>query len=419
MSESFVVVVDPYFSHLVARLKADGRKLIAVFSDYALAGAASGIYSVDAGQFEAVYHVDSDTSLDGVVKELAQRPISTVVNGFDTGCSLWVKLCNALGFPHRPAAELSHVLGNKYRTGNHIRGKGIVVAQSVLVTSANASHCIEQIESCIEYPLVIKPTESAGSFGVHVCHDRREAETAIATLLDKADVYGNVVSEVVAEELLRGPEYSVCTITSQGQHVVSAVFTYEEYMIEGVKFARSVELVAPESAPAAAAIEYATAILDAIGYEQGQAYVELILTDKGPRLVELNPRVAGLNGVLDVISELCTGQSQVGWTSASCAGVPMPTAANDRLYRKQGHGKLLFLRAHEATTVRHLEAIARIEALPSVRTIRVKVRPGDAVPITTDVLSSPGHIVMCHDDPNQLQRDIDNIDRMEREGLFG
>ena len=181
----------------------------------------------DAGQFEAVYHVDSDTSLDGVVKELAQRPISTVVNGFDTGCSLWVKLCNALGFPHRPAAELSHVLGNKYRTGNHIRGKGIVVAKSVLVTSANASHCIEQIESCIEYPLVIKPTESAGSFGVHVCHDRREAETAIATLLDKADVYGNVVSEVVAEELLWGPEYSVCTVTSHGQHVVSAVFTYE------------------------------------------------------------------------------------------------------------------------------------------------------------------------------------------------
>lgn len=419
MHGPYVVVVDPYYSHLVSKLKADGHQLIAVYSDYELKGAVNGIYSVDKSLFEAEFNIGTEAALASAVSELSKYNITSVVNGFDTGCALWVRLSNALGFPHGPSAALADVLGNKYRTANHVREKGITVARSILVTSANARHCIPQIETDISYPLVIKPTESAGSFGVHICNDRRETEAAIELLLDKADVYGNVVAEVVAEELLRGPEYSVCSVSSKGLHAITAVFTYEEYLIEGVKFARSVELVDPNTPEAIAAIDYAKSILDAIGYQQGQAYTEIILTHAGPRLVEFNPRVAGLNGVLDVIAELCTGNSQVALTSMSCA--PGEHASNDGtyLYEKRGHGKLLFLRNYEAATVRSLDRMEQIKALASVRQMKVRVKPGDHVPATTDVLSAPGHIVMCHPEQRQLQEDIDAIGLIEREGLFG
>ena len=418
MPKGFVVVVDPYMQHLVNRLRADGIKIIAVYSAYELDGAAERVYAVDNSLFEQVYRIDGDDALQQAVKALKNHEIVSVINGFDTGCALWVRLCNALDMPMPPPMRLESILGNKYRTASHLRELGVPCAKSILIDAAPTIDDIDSIGKKVGYPLIVKPTESAGSFGVHVCNDTAQASAAIALLLGKPDIFGNVMTELVMEELLVGREYSVCCVSQSGRHHITAVFSYDEYMIEGVKFARSVDLQDLDTPEVAEIVRYSLQILDAMGYLNGQAYIESILTQAGPRLVEFNPRIAGLSGALDTIANACTGSSQVELTSATCLNEATDELIETYRYKKRGHGKLLFLRNYRATTIASLSRLESIGSLESVRQMKIRVKPGDSVPPTTDVLSSPAYTIMHHSDEDQLRADIRAIESIEMEGMF-
>ena len=64
----------------------------------------------------------------------------------------------------------------------------------------------------------------------------------------------------------------------------------------------------------AEATEFAVAALAAIGFDHGLAHVELMMTESGPRLIEVNPRLAG-GGMAGLVGELSTrsGEFRVRW----------------------------------------------------------------------------------------------------------
>jgi biotin carboxylase len=56
------------------------------------------------------------------------------------------------------------------------------------------------------YPVVLKPTDSAGSDGVKLCHDFVEARDHFEYLLTVEGVNGGFNTEVLCQEFLRGKE---------------------------------------------------------------------------------------------------------------------------------------------------------------------------------------------------------------------
>ena len=105
-------------------------------------------------------------------------------------------------------------------------------------------------------------------------------------------------------------------------------------------------------------------------------------------------------------------------TSATCLNEATDELIETYRYKKRGHGKLLFLRNYRATTIASLSRLESIGSLESVRQMKIRVKPGDSVPPTTDVLSSPAYTIMHHSDEDQLRADIRAIESIEMEGMF-
>lgn len=88
----------------------------------------------------------------------------------------------------------------------------------------------EDVEAFLKtesYPLVVKPTESAGSDGVKLCHSFEEATEHFHLLMKKQLVNGGICPAVLCQEFLRGNEYIVDHVSRNGVHKTMGVWVYE------------------------------------------------------------------------------------------------------------------------------------------------------------------------------------------------
>jgi len=140
----------------------------------------------------------------------------------------------------------------------------------------------------IDFPCITKPTDNSGSRGVMLVHDRNMLREAVA--YSSQNGRGG---SVIVEEYLQGPEVSVEIITLDGEpHVLNVT----DKLTTGAP--HFVEM--GHSQPSALRKDHLEAIRDlacravkAVGIQNGPAHVEIILTKKGPRMVELGARMGG------------------------------------------------------------------------------------------------------------------------------
>lgn len=129
---------------------------------------------------------------------------------------------------------------------------------------------------------VVKPVEGTASFGVRLVRDPAEAPAAYATT-------GS--GEVLVEEYVTGPEFSVEVVSRSGEHrVVACTRKLAGPLPYFVEMGHTTEVeprIAGLLAPAAAAA------LDAIGFDHGVTHTEFRLGPAGPVAIEVNGRVAG------------------------------------------------------------------------------------------------------------------------------
>ena len=88
-----------------------------------------------------------------------------------------------------------------------------------------------QVESFLrseEYPVVLKPVESAGSDGVKLCHDFNEAKEHFDVLMKSEMVNGGEVPAVLCQEFLKGKEYVVDHVSRDGVHKTTMVWVYDK-----------------------------------------------------------------------------------------------------------------------------------------------------------------------------------------------
>jgi biotin carboxylase len=115
-------------------------------------------------------------------------------------------------------------------------------------------------------------------------------------LPSRADYGLGVVANdrILVERYMTGRFIGVDTLTVDGRHRVLGV--HEKLMFAPPSFAMRGSTFVPHTAatPVAPEIErYVFDLLDAVGYDCGATHIEMMLTDQGPRLIEINPRLVG------------------------------------------------------------------------------------------------------------------------------
>ncbi|MFC9327592.1 ATP-grasp domain-containing protein [Kitasatospora sp. NPDC057015] len=232
----------------------------------------------------------------------------------------------------------------------------------------------------IGYPAVVKPAALAGSRGVFLWQEPEDLATWTA-LVDQYDYQG----PFLVEEYLRGPEYSVETLSTDGRHRVVGI---TEKLLGPPPLFVEVGHVHPAPLPAErvrAIEELTTDLLTACGYRFGPAHTELIWTPNGPRIVESQSRLGGDR--IPRIVELAGGLDIEQAIFAGMAGAPVeppaPTATATVRFFTFPPGRV--------EEVRGLEAVRRLDFVDE---LSLRLQPGDTASEVRDSKSRHGHVIV-------------------------
>lgn len=154
-------------------------------------------------------------------------------------------------------------------------------------------------------PFIMKPNDSSGSRGVVLVKDYHEVRDAF--------LYSKSVSKsglILVEEYMQGPEVSVEVMTIRGETTILAV---TDKLTSGAPFFVEMGHSQPSQLPNETIEkikEVAIKAVQAIGIDNSPSHVEIIVTEDGPKLVELGARLGG-DSINTYLVPLSTGVDMI------------------------------------------------------------------------------------------------------------
>lgn len=353
--------------------------------------------------------------LDRTARSLREHGVEMVVAGAESGVLLADALSDALGTPgngmRRPLARR-----HKYEMVRAVREAGLATADSF--ASARAEEIVDWALARDRWPIVVKPVMSAGMDHVYFCHSEQDIRSAHAAVVQSRDRYARQNEVALAQEHLDGDEYFVNTVSRGGVHHVVEVWRYEKLLIDGTRSMVASERPVPLSDQAAAEVAaYAMSVLDALELQNGAGHTEVMLTARGPVLVECGARLGGAH-VPEVVAR-CIGTDQV-----ECLAIAIARPSEVIEGRLPGYTI--------RTAVRHLSLImpgpgvvpqdderwAQLRQLRSFSRMVLTQAAGKRIDRTVDLATSPGYVYLCSDDARQVEEDYRTIRKLEEGGLY-
>ncbi|MFE7132320.1 ATP-grasp domain-containing protein [Streptomyces sp. NPDC057638] len=399
------VVVDAYTTGnlLPAAFAAHGVRLVHV---QAAPTVSTALPPPDLTRFtENIVH-DGETTL----ARLRALGPAFVIAGQDSGVALADRLSEALGLPTNGTA-LSPARWDKYATGERLGACGL--RRALQFRSGDPADLVRwRKENAPEtdFPVVVKPLSSAGTDRVRLCHSDEEIEAAARAVLSGPDVYGKPNTEVLIQSYLAGTEYIVDTVSRDGAHLVCGVWRYHKRLVAGRPVYDRDVLLDPAEEPVPALVAYIRRVLDAVGVRHGSAHAEVIVTPHGPALVEIGQRMNG--NMHPGMHQRALGHDQAALTALAYLRPEEFRARHaGRVYTRHRPAMVCNAATERSGTVTGIDpaAVARIEALPGVHAVAVKLATGDRMRPTTDLLSSPLRVFLTHDDPRVLDAGADAV----------
>jgi biotin carboxylase len=248
-------------------------------------------------------------------------------------------------------------------------------------------------------PVVVKPTELAGSRGVLLLRDRDEL-AGWGRLLDSYGYRG----PVLIEEYLRGPEYSVETISSGGHHEVIGVTT--KTLGGPPLFVETGHLhPTPDSPRTREIAELAVELLTLSGYRTGPAHTEVIWTEAGPRLVESQARLAGDR--IPRLVKLASGFDINRAIFRALAGRPLGDV------ERHDSARVVYFE-YPTGELKSVEGLDAVRELEFVDELSFPFEIGDVIPAVVDSKTRHGYVVVRGDSAEQTQAHVEQVRSMIR-----
>lgn len=374
-------------------------------------------------------HVDEhvvvyDGTVDPLSDQLRSLGVTHIIPADEAGVGLTDLLCDALGLPFN-GMQKSIARRNKKLMHEAVSERGLRTPRQLLCENAS-DITTWMTEQHLPFPIVVKPLDGAGSAGVTRCDSPGDVEAALSLIRRLALHEGNVISvqpQVLAQELLRGTEYIVDTVSMDGYHKVTDIwrcikgahndsaFVYEYF-----------DLVPRDGAVQNVLVEYVPNVLDALDITLGPSHAEVYFHEQtGPVLVEVGSRIGGPRMPFPTAACTASGKSQMEYTVDAYLEPHKFHDQWDSAYEILRQSRMAFLISNQEAPFNGFRPalMQQIRSLPSYYAEQLAIEPGDTLQKTVDVRSSPGCIFLVHDSTEQLVADYKAIRQLEPELYLG
>lgn len=238
----------------------------------------------------------------------------------------------------------------------------------------------------IGFPVVVKTVSGSGSVGVKLCVDSEEVASHAAELLaQRHNERGMPVPQrILIEEVVDGPEYSVETF---GKTVIGITQKHLGTLPFFVEIGH--DFPAPLAPNLAEQIrEISVRALEALRLGWGPAHLELRVTSRGIRIIEVNPRLAG--GFIPRLVRLSSGIDLIEQTIRLVSG-QSPSLEKSLM----DHASIRFLLPVEDGVFVGADGIEEAKKVPNVAEVNVYAQPESQVQRRGDFRDRIGHVVAC------------------------
>ncbi|MEU2439774.1 ATP-grasp domain-containing protein [Streptomyces rubradiris] len=288
-------------------------------------------------------------------------------------------------------AELNPAAAIRFLADKHAM-RDLLARHGLSPVSFEAAPTRREVPGAVERigcPAVVKPAALAGSRGVFLWQEPQD-RAAWTALVDAYDYDG----PFLVEEYLRGPEYSVETLSRDGRHQVVGI---TEKLLGPPPLFVEVGHVHPAPLPEdrrRAIEELTTEFLTACGYRFGPAHTEIIWTERGPRIVESQARLGGDR--IPRLVELATGLDIEQAIFAALA---------DRPAEVSGATATAIVRffTFPPGRIGQIRGLEKLAGLPYVDELSLRLSPGDTVPEVRDSKSRHGHVIVSGATPEEAR----------------
>ena len=289
------------------------------------------------------------------------RPFDAVVSFTEYGLEPAAQIRERLGLRGNPMAPVA-LTRDKVKMRSFMNAAGFTPVQFQVCHSAAEARAFRER---VGAPIILKPVLGSGSEGIAYVDDPADLAQGWAW------ASGTEGGQVLAEEFLDGPEYSVEALTLSGVHQVLAVTekatTGHPHFIEtGHRMPTPLPPVTREQVA-----RYIDDFLRLIGHEVGPSHTEIRLTSRGPRIIESHTRAGG-DRIWEMV-ELTTGVDMITATLRNLLLVDTvvePTAPRAAAIRFFCPGP---------GVIRRVDGLAEAAAMPGIVRAFCRAKPGTRV----------------------------------------
>ncbi|MDG0800122.1 ATP-grasp domain-containing protein [Pectobacterium polaris] len=408
MKNKYVLVVDPFSSGAVFanRIKAlYGHETIALITNSHLPEAIMATFKKE-DYAQVFYYKSLSVTVAEIESYLTQAPDFIIcgsepgVSVFDLLCDQWNRMPNIL--------SLSAARRDKYLMQKQIKLEGI---RYIPHFKSGDFNCI--LQWCSDNPFteyVVKPIRSFGTEGVFFCKSVDEIKKAYYSLIGTLDYSGNRNSELLIEQKIEGIEYVVDAVSNEGEHFIVNIFRYIKEQVDGVPIYR--QMITESVTEHSALVNYVKKVLTSLGIVNGSSHNEVIMSSDGPVLVESGARMHG--GLGPRLVNECNSHSLIdlGLMARISSSDFREKTMNAPTLKK--YAVEYFLSSSDSGMVKDVRIEEMCSPLSSYGFTVCKVKSGDHIEKTTDLVTSYGRVVLFNTDLAILEQDAAAIVEMER-----
>ena len=299
---------------------------------------------------EGIYRAAKEFGADGIMTLATDMPMRSVAYA-----------CKKLG-----------LVGISYDTAVKATDKGEMIKAFeaagvehpwyyIIEDPANAQDILEKIT----YPCITKPTDNAGSRGIMLVNNRQELEEALSYSSENGRS-----GAVIVEEYMVGPEVSVEVIVYEG---VPHVLQVTDKLTTGAPHFIEMGHSQPSRLPAEGLEkirDLACRATQAVDLKNGPAHVEIILTENGPKMVEMGARMGG-GCITTHLVPLSTGIDMIKAT------IDIGLGQTPDIAPKFEKGSAIRFFNVPSGKITAIEGVEQAEAIPGVQEISFTKNVGD------------------------------------------
>lgn len=352
--------------------------------------------------------------------------ILAVIAGSDVGVELAERLSEKVKMSTTNGTELLFQRIDKAAMQDQLRSCGIPATEQI--KSGKLDELVDWATKRNQWPVVAKPAGGVGSEGIYFCRSIVDIEKAHREIIGKVNPKGITNDAVALQEFLHGDEYIVDTISSNGKHICVAIWTQGKrrdlpWNPTSIVTTHNM-LMDPAGDIQDQLVDYTFKMLDAVGFKHGPSHNEIMFTERGPILIEINARMHGVQG--PKVIELATGTNKAEYACDVFVGgstmfQSLCQQSSDRFQypvNKQCSQLVLCCPFSGYYTACLKERIESLKLLSVVEVLTSKA-PGDFQPQSIDLPTSPGTVLMLHESMEQLEADMRKLRAAEEDASNG